>query len=115
MQTNATLTLTRPAQAIDPATGYHTVGASTTVLEDAPCLFSQGRGRRAVNANGLAQYVKPISSVVLETFEEITIEPGDQAEITSGEAAATYTVLDAVLSQGVGGALWQMDLDILKT
>src|SRR5574343_1097060 len=112
MFTNATLTLFTRGDSIDDTTGYRTEGDQIFIIQDAPCVFSQRSGaKRNVNADGLRDYVKPIFSVILHGNTTIEVPPGTQAQVTCAGVTETYTVNHAVLSQGIGAAHWEMDIE----
>ena len=116
MFSNATLTLWTRGDSIDEDTGYRTTGTQTFILQDAPCVFSQRSGaKRSVNADGLRDYVKPIFSVILHGNKTIEIPPGTQAQVTCAGVTNIFTVNHAVLTQGIGAAHWEIDVERVVT
>lgn len=117
MFVNATITVTRGETSINQTTGRRESTTPETILQDAPCLVGQSKSRRVVRQDGLREFVKPAYSVSIETYDDITLLPGDQAEITmhDAETTETYTIDDAILSVGIRRRIWKCDIERIKT
>lgn len=116
MWTNASLTIRTRGVTYDQDTGHRTEGDEDVVIRDARCCYSQSRGTRQVFKNGLREYSKPVEAVLFETDQDIDIKPGYQATITpDGGTAKVYTVNHAILSVGIAGKNWQMEIESIDT
>jgi hypothetical protein len=96
----------------DQTTGRRATEEAIVVVRDIPCLLSRSKSRRIVRQDGVREMVKPPDSVSFVLYQDITISPGDQAEITPrGGEAETYTINDASLSVGIRMKRWSLDVE----
>jgi hypothetical protein len=113
---NAIVTLSRRGVGIDQTTGRRAAETAVVYLQDAPCLVGQSKSNRITYSDGLREIVKPAYALSLETYEQITIAPGDQAEVTMRDGVPElWTVADAIPSIGIRRKIWNMTIERIKT
>lgn len=113
---NARVTLYRPGETYNQTTGRRTTGTPVAVLVDERCMLSQSKTNRVTYSDGMHQIVKPGYSLLIETYEEINVEPGYTAVVTMRGASVSqsYTITDAILSVGIRRKAWKCDIERLK-
>jgi hypothetical protein len=115
MYTNATVTITRPGTDYDDDTGCRTEGSSSAVASNVPCLFSQNRGSRVVNSNGVRESVRALYGTLIPDPGEWDVRIGDQAVVVHEGQTRTFTVSDAVKTGGIAEVHWEVTLEDIKT